>query len=170
MRAKSLPFLLAAGLVLLALERAPAKDDAGGVPDEFLSAPIGRRPTTRNPEGTWRGKVVRLTAYPAAEALRFEVVLSPALDDSPAPGQKLGQVTVYTDLLPNLRLDDWVVFRGKQFCIRPDPATGKLDSGHLSGVWEVTLDGRDGASVQEGLKAAKGFSRAAGQPECSRTP
>lgn len=162
--------LAAAPLLALASAPASSKDDPARVPEEFLSAPAGRRPTTRNPEGTWRGRVVRLTAYPAAEAPRFEIVISSAVDESPAPGQKLTQVTVYTDLLPNLRPDDWVIFRGRQFCIRPDPASGKLEWGHLSGVWEVSLDERDAPAIQEGLRAAKPFTRAAGQPECSRTP
>ncbi|TPW20476.1 MAG: hypothetical protein FD126_1645 [Elusimicrobia bacterium] len=170
MRSKMNLAVLAASLVLLASGQASAKDDQSRVPEEFLSAPAGRRPTTRNPEGTWRGRVVRLTAYPAAEAPRFEIVISSAVDDSPAPGQKLTQVTVYTDLLPNLRPNDWVIFRGRQFCIRPDQATGKLEWGHLSGVWEVALDERDAAGIQEAVRLARPFSRAPGAPECSRTP
>ncbi|TBR21943.1 hypothetical protein EPO15_08990 [bacterium] len=170
MHPKSLPAVLAAAsLILLFSGPASTKDDASRVPDEFLSAPMGRRPATRNPEGSWRGRVVRLTAYPAAEAPRFEVVLSPAVDDGPAPGRKLAQLTVYTDLLPNLRPDDWVAVYGKKFCIRPD-AGGKFESGHLSGVWEVTLDGRDAADAAEALRTAQPFARAAGAPECSRAP
>lgn len=169
MRSKTILAVLAASLVVLASGKAFAADDQSRVPDEFLSATTGRRPSTRNPEGTWRGRVVRLTAYPAAEALRFEVVLSSAVDESAGPGRKLAQLTVYTDLLPNLRLDDWVLFRGRQFCIRPDPVTGKLESGHLSGVWEVTLDDRDASAAQEALRKAVPFTRAPNQPECSRT-
>lgn len=169
MSSKPILAALAASLALLASAPAFAKDDRTRVPEEFLSAPAERRPATRNPEGTWRGRVVRLTAYPAAEALRFEVVLSSAIDDSTAPGRKLYQVTVYTDLLPNLRLNDWVLFRGRQFCIRPDPATGKLESGHLSGVWEVTLEDREASVIQESLRTALPFTRAPNQPECSRT-
>lgn len=171
MRVRSVPTVLAASFgLLLASGPAPAKDDQNRVPEEFLTAPTWRRPTTRNIEGTWRGKVVRVTAYPAAEALRFEVLLSPAVDDTAAPGRKLSQVTVYADLLPNLRPNDWVVFRGRQFCIRPDPASGKLESGHLSGIWEVTLDDRDTPAIQAALGAAQPFTRAPGQPECSKTP
>lgn len=170
MRVKPLPIILAAASCLLAASGpASTKDDQGRVPEEFLSAPVGRRPTTRNPEGSWRGKVVRVTAYPAAEAPRFELVLSPVVDDAPAPGRKLSQLTVYTDLLPNLRPDDWVAVHGKKFCIRPD-ADGKFESGHLSGVWEVTLDGRDAADAQEALRKAQPFTRPAGAPECSRAP
>ena len=171
MRAKLFTaFLAAAPLLALVSVPASSKDDQARVPEEFLSAPAGRRPTTRNPEGTWRGRVVRLTAYPAAESPRFEVVISSAVDDSPAPSQKLSQVTVYTDLMPNLRPNDWVIFRGRQFCIRPDAATGRLEWGHLSGVWEVSLDERDASAIQDSLRAARPFSRPAGAPECSRTP
>ena len=76
---KTLLLLTAALLAPLAAVAA-AKDEPGRVPEEFRSVPVDRRPATPNPEGSWRGKVVRLTAYPAAEALRFEVVLSSAVD------------------------------------------------------------------------------------------
>lgn len=170
MRENSFRVVLTAALFfLLASGPASTKDDQGRAPEEPLGAPAGRRPTTRNPETTWRGRVVRLTTYPASDASRFEVVLSPAVDDSPEPSRKLRQVTVYTDPIAGLRPNDWVVVRGKKFCIRPDPAGGKLESGHLSEVWEVTLDERDSDDIQEAVRTARPYTRAPGQPECSRT-
>lgn len=147
--------------VLLLLAPVASAADA---PEEPAGASADRRPASLNPEGSWRGKVSRLTAYPAGEALRFEVVLSMAFIEG-AP-RRLSQVTVYTDLLPQLRVGDWVLVRGKRFCIRPE-ASGKFESGHLSGLWEVTLDDRDPAKLLDSYWKAPPFMRAPGQPECS---
>ena len=167
MRTTTTLLLLTAALFAPFSAAAAPNDEPSRVPEEFRSVPVDRRPATPNPEGSWRGRIARLTAYPAAEALRFEVVLSSAVDAS-SGGRWLPQVTVYTDLLPQLRVNDWVVFRGRQFCIRPE-ASGRLESGHLSGIWEVTLDDRDVASIQDALRMAKPFARAPGAPECSKT-
>lgn len=149
---------LAAALLIASSSQAAMPEEAGG-------ASVERILPSQNPESSWRGKVTRLTAYPAGEGLRFEVVLSPALNEG--LGRRLAQVTVYADLLPQLRVGDWVLVRGKRFCIRPEPS-GKFESGHLSLVWEVTLDDRNPAKLFNATWVAPPFSRAPGEPECSK--
>ena len=153
----SMSIVLAAALLV-------ASPSSAAVPEETGGAPVERIAPSQNPENSWRGKITRLTAYPAGEGLRFELVLSPALNED--LGRRLSQVTVYADLLPQLRVGDWVLVRGKKFCIRPE-ASGKFESGHLSLVWEVTLDDRSPAKLFDAAWVAPPFARPPGRPECT---